>query len=744
MMERSVWPLMLIVAALLPWVEHAACAAQPPTPATETTNPSPRAQAPVPSSTVSPAIERFMKQTGQDLPPLSRWPVTATGRRPLPSPMPSSTASTVVKARGGQSVRDLPPALPSQRPSTRARMWPARRRRDAPPWEAPRTLKPAPIGPNDVRFPINLATALRLSDARPLIVAAAQASVWVAEADLTQAKVLWIPTLNVAADYLRHDGGGPDFNKGVMTAPSVNFFYGGAALYGIISTTDAIYQPLVARQVLNARHCDIQSAKNDALLRTADAYFQVHQYRGMYAGALYCVERGRDLVERIATLSRDLAQPFEVERARNMLADLEQRAVEARQQWRVQSANLTEVLRLDPRAVVEPMERDHVQITLIDPGRSLEDLMPIALINRPDLSSRQAMVKAAEVAVRREKARMFLPNVELTGFQSPGGMLIQAGIFGLGPNSSLNQWTGRDDVSVQLMWQLEGFGIGNLARIKRQRGQQSEAIIDLRTAQDMVAADVNRALARVQSATARVLQADRSLRTGIITFNGQMEGLGQTNRFGNLLVLVNRPQQAVYALQLLYVAFEEYFTTVAEYNRAQFDLFHALGYPAREVAYLRPPGNIQPVDTAPAAVPAPGGQRAAPGNPMIAGVPSRSEDNDTDKAQERDSSRWRLVDLDVVRPLGGEQMPGAGDDLGHGSDDDEILAPLDLCLVIDGPVLGNLPADERARQAAHRGSRQRSFDARQQRRREWTGDHDRANPWHDQESRSHAQAEQPT
>jgi outer membrane protein TolC len=238
-----------------------------------------------------------------------------------------------------------------------------------------------------------------------------------------------------------------------------------------------------------------------------------------------------------------------------------------------------------------------VQITLIDPGRSLDELMPVALTNRPELASRQALVAAAEAAVRREKARMFLPSVQLTGFQSPGGMLIQAGVFGLGPNSSLNQWTGRFDVSAQLMWQFEAFGIGNLARIKRQRGQESDSIIELRKAQDGVAADVIRALARVQSAAARVLQADRSLRTGIITFNGQIEGLGQTQRFGNLLVLINRPQQAVYALQLLYVAFEEYFTTVAEYNRAQFDLFHALGYPAREVTYLRPPGNIQPVDT---------------------------------------------------------------------------------------------------------------------------------------------------
>jgi outer membrane protein TolC len=480
-----------------------------------------------------------------------------------------------------------------------------------PPGDDPGTTRPGPLDTGakldqpplpatDLRFPINLATALRLADARPLVVAAAQASVWVAEAELTQAKVLWLPTLNLGFDYIRHDGGGPDFNKGILTAVSTNFFYAGGGLtgpgLGIISTTDAIYEPLLARQVLNARNWDIQSAKNDALMRTADAYFQVHQYRGTYAGTLYCVQRGEVLVERIAALSRDLVPTVEVDRARNMVADIKQRAVTARQQWRVGSADLTQVLRLDPRAVVEPLEHDHVQITLIDPARSLDDLMSVALTNRPELASRKALVEAAEVAIRRERARPFIPSIAINGFQTPMEQL-QAGIFGLGANSNLNQWTGRDDISVQPLWQLQNIGLGNLAQIKRTRGQESQAIIELFRVQDMVAADVTRALARAQSATARVFLADRALRTGIITVNGNFEGLKQTNRFGDVLSLVNTPQEAVYALQLLNTAFDEYYNTVAEYNRAQFDLFHALGYPAREVTCLRPPGEVQPVDT---------------------------------------------------------------------------------------------------------------------------------------------------
>ena len=134
-------------------------------------------------------------------------------------------------------------------------------------------------------------------------------------------------------------------------------------------------------------------------------------------------------------------------------------------------------------------------------------------------------------------------------------------------------------MSYQALWELEAFGIGNLARIKEQRGEQSKAIIDLFRVQDTVAGDVTRALAHLQSAAARVGQADRALRTAIVTFNGNYEGLRQTHRFGEVLVLVNRPQEAVFALQLLKIAFDEYFTTVSEYNRSQFELFHALGYP---------------------------------------------------------------------------------------------------------------------------------------------------------------------
>ena len=386
-MRPSAWELIISMAMLLCMLSKPCGAQSQPAPALTQTS-----QRPVPSPRL-PAPRPFRMTAEATAPPLTAPEASLPRSIRLPSEWPSP-APSLLRTSVAATPRVQQPGRPNL-PSTSVL--------EPPPGEPALNLKPAPLEPTDLRFPINLATALRLSDARPLIVAAAQASVWVAEAELTRAKVLWVPQLNIGGDYIRHDGGGPDFNKGILTAPSVNFFYGGGGLWEIVSLTDVFFEPLVKRQALNSRQWDIQAAKNDALLMTADAYFDVHQHRGKFAGALYCVERGHDLVHRIASLSSELVPIVEVDRARNLLADLQQQAVSSRQAWRVSSARLTRVLRLNPSAVVVPLEHDHLQISLIDPGRQLPDLHVIALTNRPELASYQALVQSALARVRRER-----------------------------------------------------------------------------------------------------------------------------------------------------------------------------------------------------------------------------------------------------------------------------------------------------------------------------------------------------
>ena len=339
---------------------------------------------------------------------------------------------------------------------------------------------------------------------------------------------------------------------------------------------------------------------------TARAYFDVHRYRGQYAGALDAVGKGRKLVETITNLSKDLVSAVEIDRAVNLLADLEQQAVMARENWRVASANLTCVLRLDPRAVAEPLERDDLQITLIDPARSLDELIPIGLTNRPELAAHQALVQATLVAIRQEKLRPLLPSVLLNGFQTPYE-LLQVGGYGEGMGGNMNLWSSRDDISAQVLWQANNMGLGNLARVKEQRGMASRALVELFKVQDAVAADVTRAQADLQSAAARVIQAEHELNAALINYNGNVEGLKQTQRFGDVLVQIFRPQEVDAALALLKKGYDNYFATVADYNQAGFQMFYALGYAAKEISTFHPAGDAVPViTTRPASMPAVG------------------------------------------------------------------------------------------------------------------------------------------
>ncbi|HVU88551.1 MAG TPA: hypothetical protein VHD36_14620 [Pirellulales bacterium] len=459
----------------------------------------------------------------------------------------------------------------------------------------PGVLPPGELAPGDRPLPINLATALRLSNGRPLLIAAAQARVQIAAAQAEKANVLWLPNLDAGTAYIRHSGGIQNTN-GSLAVDSTNSLIAGGGLILRVGTADALFEPLAARQVLAARRIDTQTARNEALEITAESYFTVQMARGTYAAMTDATAKARDVVRRVETLARGLVAPDEIDRARTLLAELEQSSQIARQQWRVSSARLTRVLRLDPSAVVVPLEPDHMQVALIEPSWMVDDLIVVGLMNRPELASNRALVRANVIRLQKERMRPLMPQLLITGNGTPD-FYFQGGIFGTGSNGNLNQWDGRGDVAAQAVWQLDNLGFGYQAKVREQRGETELANIELFNMQDHVAAEVTQAKADVDSATLRVTQAEAGLKKGLESYRGNLIGMGQTQRFNDILSLVNRPQEVVASLQQLQQAYVNYYSTVADFNRAQFRLFYALGFPAEVLACRRPPGPIESVDT---------------------------------------------------------------------------------------------------------------------------------------------------
>src|SRR5262249_11555208 len=153
--------------------------------------------------------------------------------------------------------------------------------------------------------------------------------------------------------------------SGTFYINSKDQFEAGGGLFARFAAADALFAPLVARQVLRSREIDAQAARNDALLAVAEAYFSVQAARGRVAGTQDVLDKAGDLRDKVRALAKDQLDPTDVHRARAQLAEVQAALAAAQEQWRLASADLTQVLRLDPAAVVVPLEPPHLQVTLI-------------------------------------------------------------------------------------------------------------------------------------------------------------------------------------------------------------------------------------------------------------------------------------------------------------------------------------------------------------------------------------------
>jgi outer membrane protein TolC len=441
-------------------------------------------------------------------------------------------------------------------------------------------VAPPPAG--EKALPINLAAALQLANARSLDVALAQERVQLAAALYERAHVLWLPTIQFGGDYFRHDGRIQDVQGNIIDT-SKSTLMAGAAPNAVFALSDALFEPLAARQTRMSRQSSLQATTNDTALAVAEAYFNVQQARGELAGAIDAAERSEELVKRTSELARDLAPPVEVTRARAELARRRQAVQSARERWKTASAELTRILRLEASAVVEPVEPPSLQITLVALDKRIDDLIPIGLTNRPELAAQQALVQAALQHLRQEKIRPLVPSILLRGASTNPAGTLAGGTFGGGINDNVSRFGARGDFDIQVLWQLENLGFGNSARVRERRAEHQIAILESLKLQDRVAAEVAQAHAQAESAVARVKDAEGGLKDAVESVTQNFEGLRQTKRVGNLSILVIRPQEAAAAVQALSLAYADYYAAIGDYNRAQFRLYRAMGQPAQMI-----------------------------------------------------------------------------------------------------------------------------------------------------------------
>ena len=133
-------------------------------------------------------------------------------------------------------------------------------------------------------------------------------------------------------------------------------------------------------------------------------------------------------------------------------ADLIQRQLqETEGEIAVASARLAELVNLDPSAGLRTPGGPVQPAALIDDTADLEPLIQRAVTARPEVYARAAQVHEAQVRVRQERVRPFLPTL-IAGFSAGG--------FGGGSDQSpanYNTYQARTDFDVAAVWNVQNL-----------------------------------------------------------------------------------------------------------------------------------------------------------------------------------------------------------------------------------------------------------------------------------------------
>jgi outer membrane protein TolC len=442
---------------------------------------------------------------------------------------------------------------------------------------------PAPeLEPGEEGLVISLPAALRLANVGAWDITIAVQQMQIAAAQLQGADVLWLPTLVAGADYQYHSGP-TQAADGTLTNTSRDSLYAGGAPLAIFALTDAIFTPLAARQEVRAQDANIQTSRNDTLTDLASAYFNLLEAQADLASIMDVDRRATEMVKKAVGFNREYIPEFELNRVKAAKYDIEQIVEKARQSWRTASAEVARIARLKPSVVLQPLEAPHMRVTLVPDTVNPAELIPIAVARRPEMTFFEAEAAAARERARQEKWRPFLPTVIARGGGSTPPYPMAIGAYAGAPGSYIGNFAQRQDWDVEAIWTLQNLGFGNVALIRQRNRELDLARSRQFRFQDIVARDVMVAWADMRSASKRISQSERELYEAERSATRNLQGLGEFLRpeGGKINILVVRPLEVVAALQALNQAYFNYYGVIADYNRAQFRLYRALGNPAQ-------------------------------------------------------------------------------------------------------------------------------------------------------------------
>ena len=435
---------------------------------------------------------------------------------------------------------------------------------------------PKPLTANDPpTLPLDLASALGMTQGQNPRVAFAQAQISQAWAQHGAARVMWLPSIRAGMNYNKHEGRIQDiegFNREVSRGAAFGGLGANAVgaaspavpgVYAQFHLTDAIHQRQITGYALDAREFQGDAVTNDQLLETALAYLALLDAAQRKAIAAESLQHGQELAKLTGEFANTGAgNQADADRATAALALLKNELTRAEEAALVASARLNQQLSSDPSLLIVPQESNVIPIDLVPlDSVTTADMVATGLSNRPELAASRSLVGEAVSRLRREEHAPWLPSILLG---------VSYGSFGAGVGGQITRGDDRFDFDAVAWWELRNLGCGERAARDNARAQIRQAKMCEVELLDLVAREIVEAHAQVQSRHRQIAAAQEGITAAQRSYERNLD------RIRNLQGLPIEVLQSIHALD---AARREYLRAVVDYNTAQFRLQRALGWP---------------------------------------------------------------------------------------------------------------------------------------------------------------------
>lgn len=450
--------------------------------------------------------------------------------------------------------------------------------------------------------PIDLATALGLAGIQNPEILLAQTRVSEATAIRQLAAAQFLPTINLGTNLDRHTGVLQQSSGNILSVRRQALFFGAGAnaiaagtvnIPGVVwnfNVSETVYNTLIARQMVTQRQFESEAERNEVLREVVHAYLDLLEANGIRSVRIDVRESSAEVARVTAAFAKTgQGRAADAERAEAELYNRDAELLQADSFADRASSELARLVGLDQSLRYHPLDTFIVPHSIVPNELSLPESLAVAMLQRPELKAQQAAIARNLLQLDSAKLLPFSPVVFIGfsagGFGGGSNLVAQptgSSTFGRS-QPQFGDFASRTDLDAMAYWSLQNLCVGNRAMIELARSRLRAAHWDEIAALEQVRKEVSVAHRRSVIRFSRLEVGEAAMAAAAEAFK---EDLARIKANEGL------PIEVLESLGLVERTRLEYVRAVMEFNRAQFDLYVALGQPPADMLARPADGKI--------------------------------------------------------------------------------------------------------------------------------------------------------